>query len=406
MNENKNSKKEYLKGFITGLALSVVFIVMFLLGWNFKINSLMSEYNISTSSNNDKPDITFNSKIFRRKINKLNKYIKSMYLEDVSEDDLVEGAFKGIMASLGDPYSEYYTSEEYSSVMESTNGEYNGIGVVVSKTKENEGLLVRKVYDNTPAMDAGIQENDVILEIDGKDVTEADINVAVGYIKGEDGTTVDITVRRGDEVMDIQVKRSTIERPTVASKMLDNSIGYIKLDEFDGVSTAQFSSALNDLKDKEMKKLVIDIRDNPGGRLDVVCDILDLFVEKDKLLVYTKDKNNKGDEEYTRYDASVKDIPICILVNGNSASASEVFSGVMQDYGLADIVGTQTFGKGIVQKIIDMGDGSAIKLTVSKYYLPNGENIHGEGITPDYIVDLPESEEDTQLEKALEILNR
>lgn len=406
MNENKNSKKEYLKGFITGLAVSVVFIVMFLLGWNIKINSLMSEYNISTSSNNDKQDITFNSKMFRRKISKINKYIKSMYLEDVSEDDLVDGAFKGIMYSLGDPYSEYYTSEEYNSVMESTNGEYNGIGVVVSKTEETEGLLVRKVYDNTPAMTAGIQENDVILKIDGKDVTNADINVAVGYIKGEDGTTVDITVRRADEEMDMQVKRSTIERPTVTSKMLDNSVGYIKLEEFDGVSTAQFSSAINGLKDKEMKKLIIDIRDNPGGRLDVVCDILDLFVEKDKLLVYTKDKNNKGDEEYTRYDASVKDIPICILVNKNSASASEVFSGVMQDYELADIVGNQTFGKGIVQKIIDMGDGSAIKLTVSKYYLPNGENIHGEGITPDYIVDLPENGEDTQLEKALEILNR
>ncbi|MBD5135534.1 MAG: S41 family peptidase [Lachnospiraceae bacterium] len=406
MNENKNSKKEYWKGFITGLAVSVVFIVMFILGWNFNINSLMSEYNISTSLNNSKSDITFNSKEFKRKINKINKYIKSMYLEDADEDDLVDGAFKGIMASLDDPYSQYYTAEEYKSVMESTNGEYNGIGIVVSKVEENEGLLVREVYDNTPAMTAGIQENDVILKIDGKDVTKSDINVAVGYIKGEDGTTVEITVRRGDEEMDIQVKRSTIERPTVASKMLDNSIGYIKLDEFDGVSTAQFSSAINGLKDKGMKKLVIDIRDNPGGRLDVVCDILDLFVEKDKLLVYTKDKNNKGDEEYTRYDASVKDIPICILVNQNSASASEVFSGVMQDYELADIVGNQTFGKGIVQKIIDMGDGSAIKLTVSKYYLPNGENIHGEGITPDYIVDLPETGEDTQLEKALEILNR
>lgn len=406
MNENKNSKKEYLKGFITGLAVSVLFIVMFLLGWNFKINSLMSEYNISTSLNNEKSDITFNSKEFKRKINNINKYIKSMYLEDADEDDLVDGAFKGIMASLDDPYSQYYTAEEYRSVMESTNGEYNGIGIVVSKVEENEGLLVREVYDNTPAMSAGIQENDVILKIDGKDVTKSDINVAVGYIKGEDGTTVEITVRRGDEEMDIQVKRSTIERPTVASKMLDNSIGYIKLEEFDGVSTAQFSSAINTLKDKGMKKLVIDIRDNPGGRLDVVCDILDLFVEKDKLLVYTKDKNNKGDEEYTRYDASVKDIPICILVNQNSASASEVFSGVMQDYELADIVGNQTFGKGIVQKIIDMGDGSAIKLTVSKYYLPNGENIHGEGITPDYIVDLPENGEDTQLEKALEILNR
>lgn len=404
MDDNKSSKKEFRKGFISGLAISVVFIVMFLFGWNVKINSLMSDYNISTSSNDSKSDITFDSKKYKKKINKLEAYIKSLYLDDISENELVEGSFKGIMAALGDPYSEYYTSEEYKSVMESTNGEYNGIGVVVSKPEEKDGLSVIQVYDNTPAAEAGIEKNDVIIKIDGKDVTEVDINVAVGYIKGKDGTSVAVTVRRGEEVMELQVNRRKIERPTVASKMLDNSIGYIRLEEFDGVSTSQFSSAIDSLKDSGMKKLVIDIRDNPGGRLDVVCDILDLFVEKDKLLVYTKDKNDKGEEEYTKSDASVKDIPICILVNENSASAAEVFTGVMQDYGLADIVGVKTFGKGIVQKIIDMGDGSAIKLTVSKYYLPNGENIHGEGITPDYVVELPEGEEDTQLNKALEIL--
>lgn len=404
MDDNKSSKKEFRKGFISGLAISVVFIVMFLFGWNVKINSLMSDYNISTSSNDSKSDITFDSKKYKKKIKKLEAYIKSLYLDDISENELVEGSFKGIMAALGDPYSEYYTSEEYKSVMESTNGEYNGIGVVVSKPEEKDGLSVIQVYDNTPAAEAGIEKNDVIIKIDGKDVTEVDINVAVGYIKGKDGTSVAVTVRRGEEVMELQVNRRKIERPTVASKMLDNSIGYIRLEEFDGVSTSQFSSAIDSLKDSGMKKLVIDIRDNPGGRLDVVCDILDLFVEKDKLLVYTKDKNDKGEEEYTKSDASVKDIPICILVNENSASAAEVFTGVMQDYGLADIVGVKTFGKGIVQKIIDMGDGSAIKLTVSKYYLPNGENIHGEGITPDYVVELPEGEEDTQLNKALEIL--
>lgn len=404
MDDNKSSKKEFRKGFISGLAISVVFIVMFLFGWNVKINSLMSDYNISTSSNDSKSDITFDSKKYKKKINKLEAYIKSLYLDDISENELVEGSFKGIMAALGDPYSEYYTSEEYKSVMESTNGEYNGIGVVVSKPEEKDGLSVIQVYDNTPAAEAGIEKNDVIIKIDGKDVTEVDINVAVGYIKGKDGTSVAVTVRRGEEVMELQVNRRKIERPTVASKMLDNSIGYIRLEEFDGVSTSQFSSAIDSLKDSGMKKLVIDIRDNPGGRLDVVCDILDLFVEKDKLLVYTKDKNDKGEEEYTKSDASVKDIPICILVNENSASAAEVFTGVMQDYGLADIVGVKTFGKGIVQKIIDMGDGSAIKLTVSKYYLPNGENIHGEGITLDYVVELPEGEEDTQLNKALEIL--
>lgn len=398
MNDNKSPKKQYMKGFISGLAVSVVFILMFLIGWNLRINSLVSKYSISTSDSS-KSDIKLSSKKFNNKIRIIEAYIKSMYLDDIDEGELAEGAFKGILASLGDPYSEYYTSEEYKKIMESTNGEYNGIGVVVSKD-----LKIVTVYDDTPAMKAGLQEDDEIVEIDGKDVTNVDMNVAVSYIKGEDGTSVSIKVRRNGELLDLEVERDTIERPTVSSEMLDNSVGYIKLDEFDGVSTSQFSAALNELTDNNMKKLVIDIRDNPGGRLDVVCDILDLFVDKDKLLVYTKDKNGKGEEEYSRYDAAVKDIPICVLVNGNSASAAEVFSGVMQDYGLAEIVGNQTFGKGIVQKIVDLEDGSAIKLTVSKYYLPDGENIHGKGITPDYNVDLPEEGEDTQLNKAMEIL--
>lgn len=405
MGESENSKKEYKKGMITGLALSVLFILIFLWGWNYKVHSWISDYNIFGTSDKKESDIKLDSDEFRKKVNKLKIFIQSAYLEDVNEDELVNGALKGIVASLGDKYSAYYTAEEYESLLESTEGEYNGIGVMVTKTEEGGGIIVKKVYDDTPAKEAGILENDVILSIDDKDVTQVDLNTAVGYIQESDGEEVSMKVCRDESEIHLQVRLKTIERPTVSSKMLENATGYIKLEEFDGVSTQQFSSAINDLKDLQMKKLIIDIRDNPGGRLDVVCDILDLFVEKDKLLVYTEDKNGKCEEEYSKYGASVTDIPICILVNGNSASASEVFSGVMKDYGLAEIVGSQTFGKGIVQKIFDLGDGSAIKLTVSKYYLPNGENIHEKGIIPDYVVDMAENEkDDAQLEKALEIL--
>lgn len=405
MENNNKSDKGYLKGLITGLLFAVVLVVVFAVAWVLKLNKyVLNYYGLSLSEAKSK-QVKLNSDDFDTKMNKLASYIETFYLDDVSEEDMAEGAFKGVVAALGDPYSEYYTEEEYESLMESTSGEYNGIGVSISQKEENGEITIATVFDDTPAKEAGIQEGDVIVAVDGNDMTGKSSQDVVSMIKGKTDGTVTITVMRNGEKLDIQVEIRKVERPTVANHMMDGNIGYIKLGEFDGVSTSQFSEALNELKDQGMEKLVIDIRDNPGGRLDVVCDLLDLFVDKDKLIVYTKDKNGNKQEEYTRYDASVKDIPISIIVNGNSASAAEVFTGVMQDYGLAKIVGTQTFGKGIVQKILDMGDGSAVKLTVSKYYLPNDENIHGQGITPDYVIDADENtEEDVQLNKAVEVL--
>ena len=405
MENNNKSDKGYLKGLITGLLFAVVLVVVFAVAWVLKLNKyVLNYYGLSLSEVKSK-QVKLNSDDFDTKMNKLASYIETFYLDDVSEEDMAEGAFKGVVAALGDPYSEYYTEEEYESLMESTSGEYNGIGVSISQKEENGEITIATVFDDTPAKEAGIQEGDVIVAVDGNDMTGKSSQDVVSMIKGKTDGTVTITVMRNGEKLDIQVEIRKVERPTVANHMMDGNIGYIKLGEFDGVSTSQFSEALNELKDQGMEKLVIDIRDNPGGRLDVVCDLLDLFVDKDKLIVYTKDKNGNKQEEYTRYDASVKDIPISIIVNGNSASAAEVFTGVMQDYGLAKIVGTQTFGKGIVQKILDMGDGSAVKLTVSKYYLPNDENIHGQGITPDYVIDADENtEEDVQMNKAVEVL--
>lgn len=405
MENNNKSDKGYLKGLITGLLFAVVLVVVFAVAWVLKLNKyVLNYYGLSLSEVKSK-QVKLNSDDFDTKMNKLASYIETFYLDDVSEEDMAEGAFKGVVAALGDLYSEYYTEEEYESLMESTSGEYNGIGVSISQKEENGEITIATVFDDTPAKEAGIQEGDVIVAVDGNDMTGKSSQDVVSMIKGKTDGTVTITVMRNGEKLDIQVEIRKVERPTVANHMMDGNIGYIKLGEFDGVSTSQFSEALNELKDQGMEKLVIDIRDNPGGRLDVVCDLLDLFVDKDKLIVYTKDKNGNKQEEYTRYDASVKDIPISIIVNGNSASAAEVFTGVMQDYGLAKIVGTQTFGKGIVQKILDMGDGSAVKLTVSKYYLPNDENIHGQGITPDYVIDADENtEEDVQLNKAVEVL--
>lgn len=405
MENNNKYDKGYLKGLITGLLFAVVLVIVFAVAWVLRLNKYVLNYYGLSLSEVKSNQVKLNSDDFDTKMNKLASYIETFYLDDVSEEDMAEGAFKGVVAALGDPYSEYYTEEEYESLMESTSGEYNGIGVSISQKEEKGEITIATVFDDTPAKEAGIQEGDVIVAVDGNDMTGKSSQDVVSMIKDKTDGTVTITVMRNGEKLDLQVEIRKVERPTVANHMMDGNIGYIKLSEFDGVSTSQFSEALNELKDQGMEKLVIDIRDNPGGRLDVVCDLLDLFVDKDKLIVYTKDKNGNKQEEYTRYDASVKDIPISIIVNGNSASAAEVFTGVMQDYGLAKIVGTQTFGKGIVQKILDMGDGSAVKLTVSKYYLPNDENIHGQGITPDYVIDADENtEEDVQLNKAVEVL--
>lgn len=403
-NENKFDKG-YKKGLITGLVIAVIAIVVFVAAWVYKLNTIVLDFYGMSIADVKSNQVKLNSDKFSDKLDKIASYIETFYLEGAEEEELVEGAFKGLVSALGDPYSEYYTEEEYKTLMESTSGEYTGIGVIVGQKEEKGDIQIITVFDNTPAEESGIQEGDIIKAVDDKDVTGMTSNDVVSLIKEKTSGTVDITVLRNDENITLSIEVRKIERPTVANRMMDGNTGYIKLSEFDGVSTNQFSDAINNLNEQGMEKLIIDLRDNPGGRLDVVCDILDLFVQKDKLIVYTKDKNGNRQEEYTRYDASVKDMPICILVNENSASAAEVFTGVMQDYGLAKIVGTQTFGKGIVQKIIDVGDGSAVKLTVSKYYLPNNENIHGQGITPDYVIEEDEnSSDDVQLNKAVEVL--
>lgn len=395
--------KEYVKGLITGLLFSVIFISSFLIAWNYKMDSMIKK--LDAGKEMEASDITLNSKEFKEKLTELKLYIGTYFLEDTDESNLAEGAFKGVLASLNDPYSTYYTAEEYKEVLNSTEGEYEGIGIAINND-ENNNIVIKEVYDNTPAKKAGIQENDIVLKIDDNDFRGKKSSELVEYIRNIDEDLFSITVDRDGEEIVLTVSKKKIETPTVLSELMDDNIGYIALKEFDGISTNQFSKAINELNDGGMKKLIIDLRNNPGGRLDVVCDLLDLFVDKDKMLVYTKDKYGEGEEHISKYDASIKDIPICVLVNGKSASASEVFTGVMKDYGLATVVGEKTFGKGIVQRIISLGDGSAMKLTVSKYYLPNDENIHGEGITPDVEVSPVDDSEmvDEQLEKAIELV--
>lgn len=352
---------------------------------------------------------------FVDKADNIKTIIDLYFWQDTEETDLYEGMYRGLMDSLGDPYSCYYTKEEYAALMEEMEGVYCGIGALVSQNVTTNAITIVRPFVDGPAYKAGMLPGDIITKIDGEDVSTWDLDVAVKHMKGEQGTVVEVEVWRSSEgeYVDLSITRDLVEVETVTYQMLDDSIGYIYVMQFDEITTQQFTTAINNLKAQGMKGLVVDIRDNGGGLLTTVCDMLDLFLDKE-LIVYTLDKYGFKEELHGK-EGNVGEFPMAVLVNGYSASASEIFSGALQDYGLATIVGTQTFGKGIVQNVIPLGDGSAVKLTVSTYYTPLGRCIHGTGVTPDVVVELAEElkqlavipmESDNQLQQAVSELKK
>ena len=342
------------------------------------------------------------------KIAELKKLIDKNYLHDVDEEELQEGIYKGYISGLDDPYSVYYDEEETKSFYETTEGEYDGIGAVLSQNMDTGIITLVQIYDDSPAMKAGLQDADILYKVDKEEVTGEDLTEVVSHIKGEKGTTVDITVLRGEEneEVTVTVTRDTIQAQTVEYRMLEDNLGYIAVSEFDSVTYDQYQQALEDLQNQGMQGLIVDLRNNPGGNLSTVCDMLDLMLPEG-LIVYTEDKDGNR-QEMTSDDEHQFNLPMTVLMNGNSASASEIYAGAIQDYGLGKIVGTQSYGKGVVQQIFDLKDGTCVKLTIAEYFTPNGRNINGEGITPDVEVEYEKDENnpdaDNQLEKAMEIL--
>ena len=340
--------------------------------------------------------------------------IDDYYLNGIDNDKMKDGIYKGMVDSLGDPYTVYYNSEEYKQFTSSSSGTYSGIGVAVSQNVTTGAITIVKTFKKGSGEKEGMKPGDVIYKVEGKKIEGLELSKVVSMIKGEEGTFVKVTVLRDGKEIEFNLERKKLEVDTVNYRMEERSgkkIGYISVSEFDEVTASQFKNAISELNKEGMEGLVIDLRDNPGGLLDVTCDMLDRMIKKG-LLVYTVDKNGKRvDEDAT--DSDSFDKPVAILVNGNSASASEVFSGAMKDYKAATLVGTRTFGKGIVQSIVPFGDGTAMKVTVSKYYTPNGVNIHGTGIEPDVVVELSkdatkngkyERKNDNQLDKALDVV--
>lgn len=357
-----------------------------------------------TTAGQSKAGKTLTNKENLDKISYLEGLINMYYLNDVNTEELQEGMYAGMVNGLGDPYSRYYTIEEYGALNEETQGRYEGIGVVMQQGKEGLVTLAR-CYEDAPGAKAGLQAGDVLYQVNGKDVADMDLTTVAKEIKDPNVNPVHLTiVREGEkDYLELDVVKEEIKVPVVSHKMLDNHIGYLAIYEFTDVTFEQYQNAKADLEDQGMQRLIIDLRDNPGGLLTSVCDILNTILPKG-LIVYTEDKYGKREEELCDGKTPI-DIPLAILVNGNSASASEIFAGAVKDHQVGTIVGTTTYGKGVVQTVKDLGDGSALKLTISNYYTPNGININGVGIEPDEEVELKENEkEDNQLQKAMEVL--
>ncbi|MCR5686594.1 MAG: S41 family peptidase [Lachnospiraceae bacterium] len=344
------------------------------------------------------------------KLDNLYSLIESTYLEDTDKKELQEGIYKGMLEALDDPYSVYYNKEEFEEMMEGTSGTFEGIGAYLTQDPETKVITVVRPIKDSPAEAAGMLADDIVVEVDGEDITGQDINLVVSKLRGPKGTEVSVGVMREgtDDVITFKLKRDEINAVTVDSKMLDDDIGYIQISEFADATADQFREAFDNLEEQGMKSLIIDLRSNGGGYVDISVEIADRLV-KDGVIVSVEDKHglsykyeDKGDENYLK-------VPCVLLVDGNTASASEILTGALRDHGLVTVIGTQTFGKGITQIITPLDDGSGVKITNSKYFPPDGEDIHGIGIKPDIVVEWDDEKykadgTDNQLEAAKDFL--
>lgn len=342
------------------------------------------------------------------KLYEVRDVINSQYYQDIDQDALVEGAIKGMVNSVGDPYTVFFNAEEYKEFNDDGDGNYVGIGVIVG-IKEDR-IVVITPFEGSPAFKAGLRSGDFITKVEGVEYTGTELDKAVSVIKGEEGKPVTLTIMRNGEEQDITIVRASITIVNVESEMLEGDIAHVTMLQFSNNTAEQVREAMEELRDQGAKGYILDLRGNPGGFLDEAVDVASLFVEKDKTILYTLDKYDQK-KEYRSYGGSFIGAPLVVLIDGGSASASEVVSGALKDYEAATLVGQQSFGKGIVQMVYQVGDGEAVKVTVSSYYSPEGINIHGEGIAPDIEVEIPEDaempltkENDTQLQKAVEVL--
>ncbi|MDE7429031.1 MAG: S41 family peptidase [Lachnospiraceae bacterium] len=405
--KNNGNGSNFILGLVVGMALALLVSGFVFVG--VKVYEAVGSKHLKKTSTAD----SVVNEDTEKKLASIEDVINEYYYqdEDIDVDAMTEGMYAGMVSALGDPYSVYYTEEEWNDLMRDTEGIYYGIGAYLMIDQNTGAAKISGVIDNTPAQEAGLRADDLIYMVDGEMTMGLELSEIVARVKGEEGTTVHLTIYREGEsdYLEIDVERRKIESPTVNYEMLENDIGYIQITEFDDVTTDQFTEALAVVKGSGAKGLILDLRGNPGGSLNVVVDIAREILPKG-LIVYTEDKYGERDE-YNCDGKKELEIPLVVLVNGNSASASEILAGAIKDYGKGTLIGTTTFGKGIVQRVLPLTDGTALKLTISSYYTPNGNNIHGVGIEPDVVCEFDsdayyDDGVDNQLERAVEEMEK
>lgn len=407
--EKGSGKGVFLIGMIVGIASALLVVAICWLGVGIQ-NSVEEKENQSAQI-----ELQEDSAIDARVIEKLQTLEKMVdqyyYLGEVTDEEFRDGVYKGLLSALNDPYSEYYTAEELASMMEQSEGIYYGIGAYVSLDSATGLPKISGVIKNSPAEEAELRANDLIYEVDGKSTYGMSLTEAVAMIKGPEGTDVQLTlIREGEsDYLELTLTRQRVESPTVEFSMEEDDMAYIQVTEFDDVTVDQFAEALAMARGSGAKGIILDLRGNPGGNLSTVVEMCQMILPEG-MIVYTEDKNGRR-EEYESDGSRELELPLVVLVDMNSASAAEIMAGAIKDYGIGTLVGTTTFGKGIVQQIMPFRDGSAVKLTISAYYTPSGKNIHGTGIEPDVVCEFDgeayyasEDHPDNQLEKAKEVL--
>lgn len=413
-NNEMEEKESFFKrhGFFFGVLTTILCLVIVCFGVKTVLNLtgqllIIGEAGASTI----KGDALLDDEVIE-KIDEIYSYMNIYYYGDFEKEDIYNSIYSGVMESLDDPYSVYYTPEEYKDMQVSTSGTYYGIGAGVSQDLTTMEVTITKVYRGTPSEEAGLKNGDQIISVEGIEATSVEVSELVQHIRGEAGTTVHMVIYRPstEETLEFDVERRHVELPSIEGEMLEDGIGYIQITEFQDKTDEQFEVMVKQLQKQGAKGLIIDVRANPGGLLTTVVNLLDQVLPEG-LLVYVEDKYGNRDE-YTS-DAACLDMPIVVLTDEHSASASEIFAGAMKDYEYATLVGKTTYGKGIVQNVIPLSDGDALKITVAKYFTPKGNDIHQIGVVPDVEVEYeytgPEDEDynkqyDSQFLKALEIM--
>lgn len=409
--ENKKNRIYKTIMLVVLTAFVTFMITMFSLYTYFSNTSLVSIFDTSTFESSEDTAKTSEIEKYLKKIKTtINKYY--LWKDNIDDEKLKDGAVKGYVSALGDEYTEYIPKDEMEAYTENITGNFVGIGIYMVADENSGRVVVYYPIPGSPAEKAGIKAGDQIISVDGTEYTYEDFDKIADYIKGEEGTKVKLVIQRNDEKIELEIKREKINTNPITIEMLENNIGYLKIPSFDEDTANDFKEKIEELQNKGAKKIIIDLRNNGGGIVNEATDIADMLLEKGQTIISTVDNNNKREVTYSKNKPEFT-MPVVVITNENSASASEILACSLQDNERAKIIGTKTYGKGIIQTLLSLADGSGLKITTEEYYTPKGTTIHKVGITPNEEVKLPDTvksvysvtrEDDTQLQKAIEIL--